>query len=402
MPSADSITPSEPSPPPVETPSSSSYQAPRSLRMLFEDSSIPPPLPENFRNNLGSSRHGGQPLGVAASAPSNPSFLSPALSSSSAMSSDPTLVGKESLDDSDLHTARQTNFAFPRLAAPKAEFDDVTAKIPARRGHHSPRGSATAGNRRSPSPFKESKPPSTPPGVKSPAEIIIPTPASGSFMGATGGLPGSPADPRPPFGGTPAISVGRAETPTRAAFGEDGSPKASQTKLRKAASPMNFQFPPQPAPGGRSTKSHAGVRDREAMSSSPAPQSRPHTPSSKEPRLGTSLKETSVLEAHGLTPPKPLVVHHPASRSMDSPRTGGTTTAANGNGLLAHPPPLGRSHTAAVYGSQSDSEALGGRVDNNRLNPGRPMALKRQASVETGLSLGGLRTGALRDALQVR
>ncbi|KAG8906928.1 hypothetical protein FRB99_005702 [Tulasnella sp. 403] len=396
-------------PPEVTTTASSSYQAPRSLRMLFEDSSVPPPLPETFLRNLGSSRQHAHGLGVAASAPVNPSFLSPALSINSGDSFDPTR--KDASDDADLHTAKQSNFAFPRLAAPKPDFDDTTAKGHQRRGHHSPRGSG-AGPRRTPSPFKEGKSPSTPPPTAKAASTF-------KDIRSTKGLPdisipptdanaaasSSPSDSQPAVSGTPAISVGRtSDTPPRPgtsmSVADDGSPKNSQQRVRKVASPMNFQFPP---PSSSRNGKVTTTRERDgSISSSQQPLSRPHTPSSKDPgiRLGTSLKEASALDSYGLTPPKPLTLHHPASRSMDSPRTATQQNAmAHSGGLFPHAPGLGRSQTAVVYGSQSDSEALG-VTDVNRLAPSR-IALKRQASVETGLSLGGPRSGALRDALQI-
>lgn len=363
---------------------SSSYQAPRSLRMLFEDSSQPPALSESFlRNNLGSSRHGGQAIGVAASAP-NPSFLNPGSAPGNSDFLDPSSVP----DDSGLSTARQPNFSFPRVVTPNAEYEDNTARLPQRRGHHSPRGSAA---RRSPSPLKDFKsPPGSPSMIKAATtfrdvrnnkgfpDIAIPPPGHGSAPGSSG----SPADAA---GGMPSISVGRAETPTRPDTSmssyDDGSPKP-QAKMKKAASPMNFQFPP------------AGARP--AKVSAPG---RPHTPSSKEngSRLGTSFQEASILASQGLSPPKPLNLHHPASRSMDSPRS----AVGPGPSTVLSPPMLGRSYTAAVYGSQSDSEALGKGLDGTRLVPGRSTPLKRQASVETGLSMGQQRNGGLREALQV-
>lgn len=85
---------------------------------------------------------------------------------------------------------------------------------------------------------------------------------------------------------------------------------------------------------------------------------------------------------------------------MDSPRV--ATHAASSTGLgkpLGSGYALGRPQTAGMFGSQSDSEAFGSHVDGTRLAPARPLQLKRQASVETGLSLG--RNVGLRDGLHL-
>lgn len=362
--------------------------------MLFEDSANPPPLPDNFlRNNMGGSRqHHGQAssVGVAASAPVNPSFLNPGAMSSN----DGFQLGtgpRDALDDSDVNTARPPNFAFPgpRLAAPKTELDDNTARTPiARRGHHSPHGSANAPSRRSPSPFREAKSPPTPPSVTKSRGIRIPPdiniPPSGVHIPSP--LPsGIATPPAEATSGMPSISVDRQALASRGE--EEASRPAS--RARKGASPMNFQFPPP-------SRSATPARDRDVAGPSAPIPTRPRTPSGKEPpiRLGREPQE-------GLTPPKALNFHHPASRSMDSPRITGHAASSGG---LGKPPgsshALGRSQTAGVFGSQSDSEAFGGHVDGTRLAPARPLQLKRQASVETGLSLG--RNLGLRDGLHVR
>ncbi|KAG8891134.1 hypothetical protein FRC00_014224 [Tulasnella sp. 408] len=336
----------------------------------------------------GSRQHHGQAssVGVAASAPVNPSFLNPG-----AMSSNEGFqlgVGsKDTLDDSDVNTARPPNFAFPRLAAPKAELDDNTARTPiARRGHHSPHGSANAPSRRSPSPFREAKPPSTPPsaaksrGIRIPPDINIPP--SGAHIPSP--LPSgvAVATPVDASSGMPSISVDRQALALR---GEEEGPRPA-SRARKGASPMNFQFPPP-------SRSATPARDRDTAGPSAPIPTRPRTPSGKEPpiRLGREPQE-------GLTPPKALNFHHPASRSMDSPRTAGHVTSSSGLGKpLGSSHGLGRSQTAGVFGSQSDSEAFGTHVDGTRLAPARPLQLKRQASMETGLSLG--RNMGLRDGL---
>ncbi|KAG8985286.1 hypothetical protein FRB90_004836, partial [Tulasnella sp. 427] len=291
----DGTTPAEP--PPISTANgtvpSTNFQAPRSLRMLFEDSSNPPQLSESFlRNNMGGSRQ-----------------------------------------------------------------------------HH---GQAS----RSPSPFKEAKSPPTPPsvtksrGIRIPLDINIPLPGAHIPSPLPSAMATPPADVN---AGMPSISVDRQEEPLR-----PGS------RARKGASPMNFQFP----------RSATPARDREPAGSSAAIPTRPRTPSSKDPpiRLGREPQE-------GLTPPKALNFHHPASRSMDSPRLATHATPSTGLGKSIGSHALGRSQTAGVFGSQSDSEAFGSHVDGTRLAPARPLVLKRQASVETGLSLG--RNGGLRDGLHL-
>ncbi len=364
--------------------------------MLFEDSSIPPPLPESFlRNNLGSSRlgshaHGHAGSGAAASAPSNPTFLSPNGNDDGA---DLLSVGgrNESQDDVDLHTARQQDFSFPRLNTPKSSFDDITPKSGHRKGHHSPKGS---GFRRSPSPYSDPNMPPTPPPAstatsrlnQSQSPKLQLNPATGSFEDLRNLNPFS-MDVKPQLDNqrTPKLGIGRADR--RPSTGEEKKGDEEASRSRRAASPMNFQFPPP----SRSTRT--APRDREPMS---IPAQSGHLPSrSKDSRPQPSLQELVSQEEQSLIPPKFPGLHHPASRSMDAPRsaaypgTGGADSA-----------PGARHYVGSAPSSQSDGEAFSAAMEANRLLPNRPFLLKRQASVETGLSVG-TRPSALRDALQV-
>lgn len=395
------LSSTSPSTPPV---TSSSYQAPRSLRMLFEDSSVPPPLSDNFlRNNLGSSRqHHGQPsLGVAASAPSGGSFLASANSISLPDTHESTSLSVKGPDDVTLNTARQPNFSFPRLTAPKTEFDDNTARAPSRPGTHTPKGSG-GGPKRSPSPLSQVNSPPTPPAGRGGSNYKDLRNAKGV---ADLALPNASASTESLPSGRTTPANERAETPSRPSTAmsstEELSPKSTQPRTRNVASPMNFQFPPL-ARSGRSGTSNAS-RNQEFVTPTrqfTTSQSRPHTP------VGTSVEKSTLLsrdpgisqfggkvagqsQGVGLTPPK--MQGHPISRSMDSARAG-----SHGGGSAAGltPPVMGG---RGGHGSQSDSEALG-LGEGTRLAPSRLFAVRRQASMEMGL---GERNNALRDHLPV-
>ncbi|KAG8928333.1 hypothetical protein FRC02_007057 [Tulasnella sp. 418] len=386
---------SEAIPTPISATPSSSYQAPRSLRMLFEDSSIPPSLPDSFlRNNLGSSRARGVGISPAESNPSStplaasaptPSFLV-APTSGGTIDLDLTVVRpsttrrQESVDD--LQTARQPNFAFPRLTGSRSEnveddTGDLTVKVPSNakrtRRQHSPTTSATGNLRRSPSPLA-----STPPNMSSSVPTSVgykelrtqkgvtdisapsttPSVSSSTFTGSSVGMnvaatTSTDSLPTSHIQSTLATASGmlpstrgNSDTPPRPgtansayASGDDNSPRNAQQRGRRHlgsnASPITFQFPP------------LATGKVGAASSPPLTQglssSRPNTPASKDSSGGGSLKETSVftgpasfkfggggglsssfreanLSLESLTPPKPFMGnHHPASRSVDTP-----------------------------------------------------------------------------------
>ncbi|KAG8882992.1 hypothetical protein FRB98_003371 [Tulasnella sp. 332] len=410
IPSTSVTTPSAPAPV-----SGSSYQAPRSLRMLFEDSSIPPPLSDNFlRNNLGSSRqhHGqGPSIGVAASAPSS-SFLAPSPGPNNAGSGEPYDLGSftaanESQDDVELSTAKQPNFAFSRLTAPQSEYDDATARAPPpRSGYHTPKGSAGGvTTRRSPSPMRDMR--SSPPlngkmaggykdmrNAKGVADLALAsssnTSTSPSISSATSasGAEGVVASGR----ATPSSTTNEIpqqqlqllqqrglETPSRPSTAlssvEEVSPKSVQPRARNVASPLNFQFPPLSGAGARPTGKTTGpvgaVLDFTTPTRFPGPaptvSSRPHTPSgpnSIPPGSSGGLREHLPLGVNksaaatptqamvGLTPPKIVGGHHPTSRSIDSARSGTPTGAGSSLGAVL-------SNTGLNLGSGSGSGMLG-------------------------------------------
>ncbi|KAG9002564.1 hypothetical protein FRB95_008445 [Tulasnella sp. JGI-2019a] len=438
-----SIMSSSPATPAVPGPG---YQAPRSLRMLFEDSSVPPPLSESFlRNNLGSSRshapqgHGqGPSMGAATSAPTGNPLLTPS-SSGEPYDLGSFTAGNISQEDVGLTTARQPNFS--RLAAPRDEYDDATARAPPpKAGSHTPKSSASGVSRRSPSPMRDLRSSPTPPlngkmagnykdirNVKGVADLALSSSSNTSTAPSTPGVEGMASGRVTPSSANEIpqqqlqlLQQRGLETPSRPSTAlssvEEVSPKSTQPRARNVASPLNFQFPPlsnanaKPGASGKKTVPAATVLDFATPSRFPASApssasslSRPHTSSGTSTVTPTALGSSSGLRDNsalinkgtvtptmGLTPPKP-VGHHPTSRSMDSARGGTPSSSGHNPSNLGLGSGLGAPLSVGVggqHGSVSDSEALNGHVDATstprRTTPGRLFAVRRQASMEMG------------------
>ena len=368
---------------------SSNKQPPRSLRMLFEDSSVPPPLPDSFlRNNLGSSRDRSQtstPIPVvAASAPAHSSFLSPEIVFGQ-QNTDRTERRREALDD--LHTARQTNFAFPRLAAPIPNASEETGF----RRLDSPAGSRAASptDNTSLSDDKVTYIHQEVRNNKNLANIMtssvpVPTTAFSSITNAES----PPAGPPQTFTKS-SDTQSRPSAATSERNTEDNSTKTPDRRTaRKGNAPMNFQFPPPVS----------------SSSSIPTSSARPRTPSGKELSSALSL-------------PKPLPHHHPASRSLDSQTKNRsqrptTPTSKLGNGeagtTVPAPPPLLRAQTATHIGSREEEVGNVSLAEvSGRLMPSKP-AIRKQVSMEAmnngggGLAVPVIKGIGLKDVLQVR